>query len=394
MEATFERWSSPTDQDLEAYALLMTRSFGATVAQSARWIGRIGPERVRLAQGPHGLAGGLASYAMGQFFGGRAVPCLGVAGVAVQPEQRRQGLGSAMMRRFLVEAHAEGVALSALYAANHPLYRGVGYELAGSRAVGTIAPDRVRLGERAGSMKPLEAADEPVRRALYREVAAGRPGHLDREAGLWRRATCDRDDVPHRAWLAIAPDGRPEGYVTVEGRGGAILDQKLGVLDLVATTPWALRRILTFLGDFSSVVSELQLPVGPADPLLYALPEPRIEPLQHQRWLLRVVSVGPALEARGWPTGIAGRVDLQIDDPLLPGNAGSWVLDVEAGAARVRRGGSGSLRLGQRGLAALYSGFLAPREAVVCGLLEGDAAQFDLLARLLAGPAPWMLDAF
>ena len=394
MDDDFARWGHPTESDLASYALLVSQAFGNTLDQSARWIGRVGAHRARVVLGEGEVVAGLTSYDMGLFYGGRSLPCAGVAGVVVRPDARRRGLASAMMRRLLLEAHGDGVPLSALYAASHPLYRGVGFECAGSRHIVAITPDRVGITERGGRVRPLLEADDETRRALYREVAARRPGHLDREAGLWRRCTHDRDDRRHEAWLVLDDGGRPAGYVTLERRGGAGLQQVLGVLDLVATSPWALRRLLCFLGDFASVVGELQLTTAPADPLRFILPEPRLRVIEHWVMLLRIVSLVPALEGRGWPAAAAGQVDLEVEDALLPGNAGRWILEVAGGAARVRRGGAGAVRVGPRGLAALYSGFVSPDAAVQAGLLAGPEEQLAVLGTLLAGPAPWVVDAF
>jgi predicted acetyltransferase len=299
-----------------------------------------------------------------------------------------------MMRQHLRETHDEGLPLSALYAANHALYRGVGYESAGSRLVIAITPDRIGITERGGSIRPLHEADDATRRALYRRVATHRPGHLDREAGLWRRATHNRDDQRLEAWLLLDDGGEPAGYVTLERRGGAVIQQVLGVVDLVATSTWALRRLLCFLGDFASVVGEIQVVTGPGDPLQLVLAEPRMKVLEYSVMLLRVVSLVPALEGRSWPVAAAGRVELEVEDSLLPGNAGRWVLEVAGGAARVSRGGDGAIRVGPGGLAALYSGYLSPHAATQAGLLEGPEDQLAVLGGLLAGPTPWVMDAF
>mgnify|MGYP002639657477 CR=1 FL=1 len=394
MHHSFARWDRPTEQDLEDYARLMAVSFGTKVDSSARWLGRVGPARARVILADDQVGAALASYDMGQFFGGRSVACWGIAGVAVQPHLRRCGLASAMMRRVLEDAHAQGVPLSSLFAANHPLYRSVGYETAGTRALASIAPDRIRVREPSGSVRPMDEQDEAVRRALYQRMAAARPGHLNREAGLWRRATHSRDDVPLRSWLALSPAGEPEGYITLQPGPGAGISQELEVVDLVATSPWAVRRLLGFLGDHASVVRSVRFPSAPSCPFLRSLAEPRVCWEDSTGWLLRVVSLVPALEDRGWPAAVAGRVELELHDPLLPGNSGRWTLEVEGGQARVTRGGAGDVRMDPRGLACTYSGFVSPAEAAAVGLLEGPDYALATLGALLAGPAPWTLDMF
>lgn len=394
MPHSFERWDSPSEADLEAYARLMAAAFGSTSEGSARWLGRIGPERARiiLAEGTVGAA--LASYDTAHFFGGRRVPCDAVAGVAVQAHQRRQGLASALMRRFLQDSHEQGVALSSLFAANHPLYRSVGYELAGSYGEASIAPDRIGVREPAGVLRPLGVEDEPSRHALYRRMATARPGHLDRDPGLWRRATHDREDKPLPSWLAVAPSGEPEGYITLEPGPGIGIDQQIKVTDLAAVSPWAVRKLLAFLGDHASVVEAMHLPSGPTCPFLRSLPEPRVQWRKNLAWLLRIVSLVPAMEARGWPAAVTGRVEIALDDPLLPANSGRWTLELEAGQMRVSPGGSGAVRMGPRGLATVYSGHVSPAEAAAVGLLEGPSEALATMGAMFAGPAPWVLEMY
>jgi predicted acetyltransferase len=394
MQHNFERWDSPSEADLEAYARLMASAFGSTTEGSARWLGRIGPERARIILADGAVGAALASYDTAHFFGGRRVPCDAVAGVAVQAHQRRRGLASALMRRFLQDSHDQGMPLSSLFAANHPLYRSVGYEVAGSYGEASIAPDRIGVREPTGMLRPLSDDDEPVRRALYRRMATGRAGHLDRDPGLWRRATHDRDDKPLPCWLAVAPSGEPEGYITLEPGPGIGIDQQVRVTDLAAISPWAVRKLLAFLGDHASVVVAMHLPSGPACPFLRSLPEPRVQWRQNLGWLLRIVSLVPAMEARGWPAAVTGRVEIQLDDPLLSANSGHWILELEAGHMRVSPGGAGTVCMGPRGLATVYSGWVSPAEAAAVGLLEGPDADLATLGAMLAGPAPWVLEMY
>ncbi len=394
MPFSTERWDNPTEQDLLDYAALMSASFGSTVEQSTRWLERIGPAQARLLLMGDRLAAALASYDMGIFFQGRSVPCWGIAGVVVQPEHRRLGLACALMRRTLEEAHERRVPLSSLYAANHPLYRGVGYDTAGTYAMASIAPDRIHVVERAGSIRRFRPDDEPVRRKLYQRMAATRTGHVDRDAALWSRATHDRDGKPLPCWIAIGPSGEPEGYVTLHPSKGDVITQAMDVADIAAVSPWAVRRLLCFLGDHASVVGSVRFPSSPSCPFLRSLPEPRVSWKPSMTWLLRIVSVKPALEARGWLTGVSGSVELELRDEVLPGNAGRWILEVEEGRARLGRGGSGAVKLGARGLATIYGGLVSPIEAADIGLLEGPDADLALLGAMLSGPHPWAVDAY
>jgi predicted acetyltransferase len=87
-------------------------------------------------------------------------------------------------------------------------------------------------------------------------------------------------------------------------------------------------------------------------------------------------------------------VELDIADPLLPENGGRVVLSIAGGAADVRRGGSGAVRIDVRGLAALYTGHASPQTLASLGLVEGSAEHLARLALAFTGPSPWMQDFF
>jgi predicted acetyltransferase len=394
MEHAFERWARPTERDLERYVQLMQRAFGSPPDQAARWLGRVGSQHARVVLADGEVAAALAFYDMGYFFGGRSVPCWGVAAVAVAAEHRRRGLASAMMRRVLQEGAERGVALSGLFAANHALYRNVGYGAASSRFMASIAPDRIGVTEREGTVRPIGEDEGDLRQALYRRWAASRHGFLDRDAGLWRRATHDRDDRPHHCYLATDPEGQPQGYVTFHHAGGLGVSQVLEVVDLVACTPWAYRRLLSLLADHASMVGELRFPTAPSDPLLAHLPAPRVNMRLIECSYLRLLDLEAAMELRGWPAAVRGRVELQLDDPVIPTNSGVWTLEVSDGEARIVRGGAGSIRLGARGLASVYSGFRSPMEAKAAGLLDGPDRALAVMGTLFASPQPWMPEMY
>jgi predicted acetyltransferase len=70
------------------------------------------------------------------------------------------------------------------------------------------------------------------------------------------------------------------------------------------------------------------------------------------------------------------------------------VLNVERGAADVKRGGRGELRCGIRGLAPLYSGLFSPPALQQLGWIDGPREALSSAARAFAGPEPWMPEIF
>jgi predicted acetyltransferase len=112
--------------------------------------------------------------------------------------------------------------------------------------------------------------------------------------------------------------------------------------------------------------------------------------------MFRLVDAPAAIAGRGWAPGADLDLALDVDDPELTANSGSWSLRVATnGSELVRREpGAGALRLSARGLAALYAGTpLAAlrRTGLASGGSEAGDARVDAA---FAGPVPYMLDYF
>src|SRR6516164_5671298 len=75
---------------------------------------------------------------MRQWWRGRPVPMAGVSSVTVAPEYRGLGIGRLLMTALLDEIAARRYPLSALFPATMPLYRSLGWELAGARDTAVI----------------------------------------------------------------------------------------------------------------------------------------------------------------------------------------------------------------------------------------------------------------
>jgi predicted N-acetyltransferase YhbS len=98
---------------------------------------------------------GAAFQDMRQWWRGRPVPMAGVSSVKVAPEHRSRGIGRRLMTALLDEIVARGYPLSALFPATMPLYRALGWELAGARDT-VVIPARSLL-----RLVPPDAAAEP-----------------------------------------------------------------------------------------------------------------------------------------------------------------------------------------------------------------------------------------
>jgi predicted acetyltransferase len=125
------------------------------------------------------------------------------------------------------------------------------------------------------------------------------------------------------------------------------------------------------------------------------LPEQDLAPTDAMRFMVRIVDVPAAFEARGYPPGARVDVGFEVEDKDCPWNSGRWRLTVEDGRASVDKGGDGAVKASPSALATLFSGYQPARALAAAGLLTG-ATERDLaaLGHALAGPTPWMPEIF
>jgi predicted acetyltransferase len=378
-------------QDLDELSKAVGWAFGDTPNGATNWLTSAGLENLRVARRDERLVGGLAVIPMGQWFGEKSVPMLGIAGVAVAPEARGRGIALSLMRAALAEARKSGVALSALYPATLSLYRLAGYELAGARFRFTARLKDLPLGGRDHEVHPIDDADRPDVEAAYNSWACVRAGALDRGDYVWRRVRAPREGAA-RGFLVRGSSG-VVGYVYATQRPITTGGYDLVLSDFVALSAPAARSLFGLLADHRSTADKVVWHGGFPDPLLFELPEfaPTVE--LHEHFMLRIVHAEAALKARGYPqhdTDIA----IELADAELPENAGRYRLAVRDGRADVTRGGNGSVRLDARALATLYSGFLRASDLARSGRVTGDDTSIEALDRLFAGPPPGLRDFF
>jgi hypothetical protein len=92
---------------------------------------------------------------------------------------------------------------------------------------------------------------------------------------------------------------------------------------------------------------------------------------------------------------VTGEAALVVDDPLVPRNAGTWLLRVADGTGEVTPGGGGTagLRVGPSGLAVLFAG-LPVATLRVAGLATGGDAVADAVLDAAFAGEPYLLDYF
>jgi predicted acetyltransferase len=381
--------------DARALGEVLALSFGLPAENVPAWFDNAGRENIRVLREARDTVGGLFLLPMGQYFGGRSVPMVGVAAVGVAPHRRGRGAAITLMQEAMRELRRDRVALSALYPAVQELYRRVGYQQAGARfeltvPVGQIGAHR-DTGSAALGIQMIGPRDNAAIVELYRRVAADSPGWLDRSAYIWNRVRNPRGEKAI-GYAAVSSSGSIEGYAYVVQRVEQGGRHSLALTDVVSSTPGAARRLLSFLDDQRSLATTVRFFGGAAPPLVTLIPEQPYTMRLHRYWMLRVVDLERALEARGYPSGLSTQFDLEITDDLLAENAGRWTVSIARGRARVRRakrrGKSGAVHVGISALAALYSGHMSARALSSLGLVHGSGRDLARLDAAFGGYAP------
>ncbi|HZH17488.1 MAG TPA: GNAT family N-acetyltransferase [Archangium sp.] len=396
MDTTAPDFGPPQgERELTAAEDIRNQAFALPPDESRGWQQKVEAlsAHLRVLREGGGVAATIVFIPMGQWFNGRRVPMVGIGGVGVAPARRGQGSATRLMQAALRELRGQGAPIASLYPATQPLYRRVGFEQSGSRFEIRVQLHGLDFQERTLSLRPVEAADLPALREVYRRYAQRQQGWIDRTAYTWTRVTHPRGETAY-GYLVEGSAGI-EGYLyltrRVQPHG---LLQELNLTDVVALTPAAGRRLLSFIGDHRSLAREVVWRGGPADPLLFLLREQTYEVKHLFTWMLRMLDVPAALQARGYPVGFSGALHLEVDDDLFPENRGRFVLEVDNGEAEVRPGGDGDVKLHVRALAPLYSGFLSPAALQMAGVLEADESSLRTATELFAGPPPAMPDMY
>ena len=387
----FSAFSTPEDD--RGYKAALRHGFNSNDAQTDGWWDLAGRENLRVLRCGERTVGGLVRVPMGQFYGGKSVRNMGIAGVAIDHAARGAGAARTMMTRCLEELADEGWAVSTLYASTARLYRSVGYELAGGRHV---AEAPIGLFPRAKSplrLREVDASDHVEIERIAREWASRNHGFLDRGPYMWSRI---REPKTMRAqgWIFEA-DGGPQGYAFLFlPVGHEDLDDVI-VRDWAARTPEALDALLGLLAGHATIWKQASWNGGVADPLVMGLPEAqRVQRKPQEPWLLRIVDPRAAFRERGWHARHDAELCFELRDETLPRNSGAWTLRVEDGLGTLSEGGSPDLYLGPRGLASLYSGYATAEQLALNGLLRGSEEACSAATALFASPAPCMLDFF
>lgn len=341
-----------------------------------------------------------ASYPFARFpVPGATTPVAGLTWVGVHPGHRRRGLLTAMIDRHLARCRERGEAVSALFAAEAPIYGRFGYGKAADdlrvavprgaalrdvpgaerHTVRVERASRERHGELVAALHERAGADPTGRGA---GTVVNRPGWATREtdalqASWWSDPAAFRKGREAVRIAVVELDGEPRGYARFrrslawepQGPRGTVSAGEVVALDAAAAR--ALWGVLTDL-DLSHEVTPFMIPVD--DPLTHLLVDPRpASPRLADNLWVRLVDVPAALAARRYATDVD--VVLHVRDARLPGNEGRWRVRADAfGEAQAgRTDDPADLTLDVRELGAAYLGGVTLASLAAAGFVTEHA---------------------
>ncbi len=401
--------------DLEALYDLSRRAFGpaggppeSALARSSRQAqldAAIDERRIFAAFDGGQLVASARYHDMRQWWHGRSTPMAGVAAVMVAPEYRGQGVGRKLMTVLLEAIAGRGYPVSVLYPATAPIYRSLGWELAGGHHHAVIPARSLRafIPPDITSRSPGVPGDEPI--PAERPAPVRRAGPDDAEevlAVIGRAHERARDCGPNtRApatvarWLAdpelfgyLAPDG----FLAYRWHGG---HGELSVERAIASSDRTARDLWAIVASHSSIASTVRARIGPADPVCWLTREPDARLTDREQWMLRVVDAPAAIAERGFPMSAQLSLPLWIEDDARPGNSGLWELVVTGGRGHLVHSPEATrpLTIGARGLGALYGG--TPMSTLrLAGLAAGGNPVADSELDGAFAASSYMLDSF
>lgn len=328
--------------------------------------------------------------------GGVRLPTGAVSRVGVIASHRRRGIATGLMHALVHDAAQRGLALMSLRASEATIYGRYGFGIAGDAVEAELDPGRARpvRGAAAGSFRILDPDDVLVTvMPLYERFAHRRPGCITRPASFWRRLFRTAIDRSSATFVAVHTDadGVDDGYVLYETAWNEG-DEPGGtgqVHELFAADDAAELALWSYVCDVD-LVRSWKLHQRPVDDLIRrAAHDPRayrVRRVEDEQWL-RIVDVELALALRTYHA-VTGSVTVQVTDPLLPGNDGTWRIST-TGAMRTHD--PADLVTDVAGLSTVYLGGPTWSEVAAVGGVEvrrPDA--LDVADALFASrPLPW-----
>lgn len=337
------------------------------------------------------LVARVAAHSYESWWHGRRVPTCGIAGVAVAPEVRGQGLLLPLFEATLGAAAERGEALSTLFPTANGIYRSLGYELVSSYDT-VVVPTAELAGVRPPAgvrTRRATAADVPALKAVYDAWAAAQNGPLTRTGPRFPTTDQELVDGVTAVSLAVATssDGPEQvvGYAIWDrGEGYDPTTASLEVHDLVAVSADGYRALWRMLGTHTSVAGRVRLDTSGEDPARLVLPTATWDVVGRHPYMLRVSDPAAALTGLASP-GLHAEIGFAVAGDRLHTADGAYVLTVGDDPSVCERatGSADVATFTPQGLALAYAGAQSCANLRMTGHLTGPTTHDTALDALL-----------
>jgi predicted acetyltransferase len=312
-------------------------------------------------------------------------------------EARGGGRLTPLFADLLAGARKRGAVISTLFPTAPAIYRTFGYEIVGhfdSVDLPTSTLAAVRAPTTSLRTRRASAADVDAVRRVYDAWAAAQNGPLTRRGVSF--GTAGEDLLADHTGVTVAVDEAEvvRGYAAWRRGRGYGESSRLAVTDLTATDPDATRALLRTLGTFAPVTTTTRLDTSGEDPVRFVLPTAHWQVVDSEPYMLRVLDVPGAFEARHYPGHVTADLTFRVHDGTVPEVDGTWRLRVADGRASCTPGSAPGIELGSRGLALLYAGAQGTANLRMAGLLDGQDGDDDVWDSLLGGRQVHIRDYF
>lgn len=276
------------------------------------------------------IAGAFTVLDMTATRGPAALRCGGVCAVGVPPEERRAGVGGAMMTRGLHLMKEAGYVLASLYAYRETYYRKFGYECCG-RAFHISCPlDRLPKTRSSLSVRQLSPGEYGEIRPCYERFAHRYSGMNTREHPRFWPST--EADPPETVYVA----GNPvEAYAVMKLDSTFWNEQR--ILETVWLSPAGYDALMELFRGIAINKTSVRWTEPSDSPMTAIYMDYGIEVKLRRPVMYRVLDVPGALKGLR-PSG-AGSFTLKVRDELMPENLGPWRVEYGPGVVSVEQAG-------------------------------------------------------
>jgi len=293
----------------------------------------------------------------------------GIAGVVTRPESRGLGLGRKIFQKAYQGMAAEKQAFSYLFPFSWAYYRKLGYDVCRNNNSVNIPiasfsgypyPQNIEAYDFTGNVQPYMD--------IYNDFTKGRNLSIVRDRPTWEKLLSK--DPYKDAWHSFLnhdQSGTPNAYITYTAQKNAETHgYNIAIQELCWRTTEGLHSIFGFIGKLSAEFASVNWN-APCDINVHTLfPEAHNTAWQvHASGMNRIMDTSVALESLCAPHG-AGKVTMEIADPLIQNNSGIYNIEWENGQLSVAKSSSSHADASTsiQTLAQLVSGYLTPAQAI------------------------------